>query len=132
MKITIHITKEVLEKTQLCPSAYPSKTITTQERYLLRTNCAISYAVREIFPGSETSNMYIYINNKEKNSIYLPIKAQRFIKTFDELLPDQRVSMTPFSFDIEVPEELINQIGISEVHRILSESKTLSLCDALN
>ena len=33
--------------------------------------------------------------------------------------------MNTIQFEIDVPDDLINQIGINEVYKILSESKTL-------
>jgi hypothetical protein len=60
-------------------------------------------------------------------SVILPQIAKEFISEFDESMPDERVLMQPFSFEIEVPEYVISKIGISAIYKTLSESSTLSL-----
>jgi len=57
--------------------------------------------------------------------ILLPKEAILFIRQFDLSTPLQRVAMNTIQFEIDVPDDLINQIGINEVYKILSESKTL-------
>lgn len=133
MKITIHVTKEVLEKTRDCKS--DMKTI---------FNCAISYAVRQMFPYAAVHRDSIFFdtsdllpdlcgfgNLKRTNHDFaiLPIEAQEFIDEFDESSPEDRLEMQPISFDIDVPASVIEKIGLSEVYRILSESKTLTLAE---
>lgn len=113
MKILIKITKEVLEKTKMC------------EADKLSENCAISYAVRALFPLAITQRTYMWFGNKEGDYTSLPMKAREFITAFDSLFPEERVKMKPFSFEIDVPDSVINEIGIGQVYKILSESKTL-------
>ena len=57
----------------------------------------------------------------------LPGAARIFIMAFDTSCPEERVRIEPISFTIDVPYSLIDKIGIGEVYRILSESKTLEL-----
>lgn len=134
MKILIKVTKEILEKSSRC----------IQETGF---NCAIALAVREIFPNSWTRSAFIHILDmnqlndtkikEPKKSfgnlideftlfmIQLPEEAQIFIDEFDSNGIKERLEMEPISFEIDVPDELINEIGISQVFKILSESKTL-------
>jgi len=130
MKITIKVTKEVLEKTKMCISGDTSTA----------TNCALSYATREIFPFAHVHKKQIVVANKIHGNVYLselrrfgypeialPVEATNFIAEFDASTPEQRSQMQPFSFDVEIPSEVIDKIGIGQVYKILSESKTLEL-----
>jgi hypothetical protein len=115
MKIKIHVTKDILEKTKMCGEI--------EEQRELASNCAISVAVREIFPYALVGCSTIEVQGS--TIIKLPIKACNFVSAFDRNFPEERVLMDPISFDIEVPEKVINSIGISQVEKILSESLTL-------
>lgn len=134
MKILIKVTKEILSKTRLCTSNYG-------------INCAIAEAVREILPYAITMAdsiriysekcfkkwyereilLYDLPTSKPLESIQLPPNAILFISIFDESQPEERVIMEPFSFEIDIPMDVIEQIGISEAYKILSESRTLEL-----
>lgn len=117
MKIRIHVTKEILEKTKACKGKIE--------------NCAVSEAVREIFPRAYTIILNIYpfpnsLDDLGPERIHLPWQATEFILSFDRAATDElRAALQPISFEIEVPDSVIEQIGISQVYKILSESKTL-------
>jgi hypothetical protein len=123
MKIKIKVTKDVLKRSQFCGRGTA-----------VSTNCAIAVASQEFFPGcavtydtmGEPIIRYLLVN-VGWIGILLPPIAERFMKTFDESHPKQRITMPESAFEIEVPEEVIQSIGISEAYRILSESKTLEL-----
>lgn len=124
MKITIHITKEVLEKTKTC----------SPKTGFVTANCAISYAVREIFPEALTSPVLNHplkawkITNLENTfNIPIPESAAEYAMRFDMTPESKRPSLPEFSFEIDVPTSVIEKIGIGEVYKILSESKTLTL-----
>lgn len=125
MIILVKVTKEIIKASCMCCLNGESNA---------PTNCAISLAVREIFPDSETHGDYIELENVE-DTIALPKRAQNFIEKFDEIgciidveaTIKKRLAMTPISFKIKVPSKIIDQIGISEVYKILSESRTLEL-----
>lgn len=116
MKIRIHVTKEILERSKMCDSD-PG------------TNCAIALAVRDIFPGARVAYDTIYPFFSDEGSIgdglLLPGKASKFITDFDHKDAWERMRMTPVYFEIDVPDSIIDRIGIEEVNRILSESTTL-------
>lgn len=139
MKILIKITEEILRKSHRCTNNYGE-------------NCGISLAIREVFPLSRVRSNDILVFKSEiqrrrqavtksiKDAayrIYLPEVASEFIQEFDgygyQELPgvypylEARLTMKPISFEIDIPTELIEQIGISEAYKILSESKTLEL-----
>lgn len=139
MKILVKVTKEILDKTSGC---FRNAAI----------NCAITEAVRDMFPYAFTINDRVIIFDKETHclmindahytdggidirnyksiaSIGLPSEAMFFILEFDEfvLRPELRRNMKPIQFEIDVPNEVIDQIGISTAYKVLSESKTLEL-----
>lgn len=127
MKVLIKVTKEVLEKSKMCG-------LERGENYLPPpTNCAIAVAVRELFPQSSVGRDAIIIPTKDfliskSIRILLPSKAQAFIVHFDTRLnPEERVAMSPISFEVDVPDAVIERIGINQAYKVLSESKTLEM-----
>lgn len=131
-RITVNITKEVLEASANC-----TKTM------FIGQNCAIGKAIHDLIPNSSVGRMDVvwhpknidiikllsksnWTGNENIIHIPLPVEASIFIIRFDNLMPAERVQMTPFSFDIELPDEIINEINIDEVKRILEHHPTLS------
>lgn len=125
MKILIKITKDVLRRSAMCDSE-------------VGRNCAVGLAIVEIFPTAWVGGSSIHIYDQVPDcvlvheccsvcSLALPTAASTFIYRFDHSTPAERLLLPEFSFEIEVPQQLIDSIGIGEVYRILSESKTLEL-----
>lgn len=130
MKIKINVTKEILENAKMCPTAMS----------VASTNCAIALAIRDIFPMAFVTMSQFYLTHSRTSealtlgdeTIQLPRSAAMFIKAFDDASAEERVNMHPFSFEIEVPDSVINRIGLEEVQKILSESKTLEQLETTN
>ena len=145
MKIKINITKEVLRMTRYC-----GRVPKPEEEYFVNPysgikkgekinhvtgNCAITYALHKIFPYVTVESEIIILNSLapqaiSKRYIYikLPTEAQIFIEMFDDSTPWYRANyMKPFSFEIEIPDEYLDSVDISEIHQALEESKTLEL-----
>lgn len=116
MKILIKITKDVLRRSAMC-------------RGNITENCAVALAVRDMFPESWMGRAYLCLSYGYTKYYYITVNnnVTQFIKSFDISTPAQRLLLPEFSFEIEVPQQLIDSIGIGEVYRILSESKTLEL-----
>jgi len=130
MKIKINVTKEILEKSAACLSNSFKQA---------SQNCAIALAVREIFPRAGVSDTDIstvscneqdYDVNADIGFMELPKSARRFIQNFDRASYYGRCTMSPISFEIDVPDSVIEKIGLDEVRRILAESKTLELVES--
>lgn len=135
MKIKITVTKEILERSAMCgicSAQYEFKSVLT--------NCAIALAVRDIFPIAIINHASIFFNPVDNGRylkgkklaaprIPLPEEANMFIIQFDVASIEQRLAMRPFSFEIDVPQSVIDKIGISEVTRILENSETLELVE---
>lgn len=129
MKITIKITKEVLRASMFC------QTKGTSESTMIGQNCAIGKAVADLFSYKTwvgPSAIYYYKHGVDLNgigdySIRLPHEACVFIKEFDGTTPEDRINIRELSFEIDVPNEVIDDIGIGQVYKILSESKNLEL-----
>ncbi len=137
MIVTIHITKEILEESKMCRGIGQ-----TQEQCLIGQNCAIGKAVCSLFG----SNIWVshrviafYKDGLKFNpftgsivgssdfDIRLPLEAMDFIKSFDQSSADERVLMSPISFDIDIPDGVIDLIGIEQAMKAISESKSLSI-----
>ena len=144
MKVKIHITKEVLYMTRFCNyKPIEDKKFFENphsKRFLDRrigdtaSNCAIAYAIYKIFPYATVGNREInlvrhYLEDNSVISVLLPYKARLFIEEFDSKNPINRLKLKPFSFEIEIPEEYLNLIDISELKKQLSVSETVDLID---
>lgn len=125
MKFQINITQDVLNATKDCND-------NTDE------NCAIAHAIRDLFPEASVGCSTIYFkkdlnkpfdfhDNRKAEEIDLPLIAMLFIKDFDNKSPEERVKIKPFSFFINIPDSLIEEINISEIEDILSHSQTLQI-----
>jgi hypothetical protein len=126
MKMLIHVTKEVLHRSMMCKFE-DTDTV---------SNCALAVAVRDIFPDAQVSFHYkrpaIYLcdelTNYQQCIIYLPDSATDFMVKFDECThPSQRLMIPEQSFEIEIPQHIINRIGIKEIEEIINASPTLEL-----
>jgi hypothetical protein len=110
----IKVTKEILELSKGCGA---------EELEIIGENCAIALAVKEIFPDVVVTGDFIYPFGVDDNDqwdelkILLPKMAQDFIKNFDSLykIPNQRLRLPEFEFEISIPDEIISQINIDEV-----------------
>ncbi|MBA2562481.1 MAG: hypothetical protein H0V14_06130 [Chitinophagaceae bacterium] len=121
-QLKISITKEIIEQCQNCGSK--------NEKYEIGKNCAVAFALIDIFPDAYVTNYYIYpfgIEHKKQPvlKIPLPIIAQQFINLFDAfpLTPNLRLLLPEFEFTIDVPDEVIEQINIDEVSELIEEDK---------
>jgi hypothetical protein len=133
-KIEVNITKEVLFESRNCKVGLHKVTKTGQ-------NCAIGKAIFNLFGDKSwvtTYDIQIYkngiefsdkgfIENKCDIRIKLPNNASEFVRAFDNYTPERRVEIEPFSFEVEVPDEVIDMINIDEVKRICGMSPTLTL-----
>ena len=118
----IKITKEILERSKLCGALNDIEKI--------GNNCAIAVALKDIFPNVFVTPHHIYplgiIQNEEFSlfRISLPVIAQDFIKVFDGLrcIPNARLCLPEFDFEIFLPDEFIDQINIDEVKDTLGHN----------
>lgn len=120
VKLKISVTEEILNGAGTC-------------RYD-PGNCAIAKAVQTIFP-----NAYVFpqggiaISEEYANRICrrdfscgipIPQEASDFICDFDE-----GKEVEPFSFDIELPDWVIDQMNIDEIRPLLVNHPTLELIE---
>lgn len=129
MLLQINITKEVLFASRDCDSSG-----------LIGQNCAIGKAIVDVFGLKSWVGQYsieLYNNiissiprNNDCNiigNIQLPLEATLFIRKFDKSCPLQREVLTPFSFEIDVPDEILEQIiDISEIDNLLNNAKYIT------
>lgn len=117
-KLKITVTKEILEKSKNC---LPGNS--------MPTNCAIALAIRDIFPNASVGTQTISFNTKAGDGVfvYTPPIATRFIGQFDIRSAKERVMLNPISFEIEVPESVIESINIDELKPLLENHPTLQL-----
>ena len=114
----IVVTKEIL--------AYCKNCGTVNEAHRVENNCAVAFALANIFPKVHVTNHCIFPfgidGGKEKEiKIPLPLIAQQFIKLFDgfRLTPKLRLLLPAFEFIIEIPDEAIEPINIDEVRELV-------------
>jgi hypothetical protein len=130
MRILIKVTKDVLRRAAGCGRTQNDN---------VGSNCAIAVAILRLMPNAWVAREYIYLFDVERPTreyandhneiarIKLPVEATMFIDAFDNLTYDNRIAMPELSFEVDVPPAVIEHIGISEIYRVLSESKTLEL-----
>jgi len=124
MKLKITVTKDILKKSMTCGTE-----ITTNiDNYcdILQTNCAIALAVRDIFPKAKVENTIIVLDT---DIISLPKKAREFISTFDMCTPEQRLELPEITFEVEIPQSVIDTIDISSLQKELINHPTLELIE---
>lgn len=127
-QIKIAITKEIIAHCKYCGSDNRTDGI--------GNNCAIAYALIDIFPNIYVTGYCIYPFGidfeKEKDlKIPIPVIAQQFIKLFDGfcLTPKLRLLLPEFEFTIDIPDEVIEQINIDEVRELIAgREKNADLC----
>jgi len=120
-KLKIKVTKDILERSKWC---------TNKGSNSAGYSCAISLAVRDIFPDAFVGGNRIYANGLEAEklkTIELPQKAQIFITEFDTTMPVRRPLMPEIEFEVEVPDEVLEDIDIEEVKKVLENHPTLEL-----
>lgn len=115
--LKIKITKEILEKSKNC-----------QDKDLER-NCAISLAIRDVFPYASTDNSSICPFSDDLE-ISLPKKAVSFIDEFDLSSPQERVLMPEIEFSIRVKNKVIERINIDEIKPLLQNHHCLTLINS--
>lgn len=120
-KLKITVTKEILKRSKYC--GVKGKGLDD-----LASNCAIALAVRDVFPQAIVGVDRICFGLAEQMSI-LPKIAQNFINQFDRYGPDARPLIKPISFEIEIPDSVINQINIDELKPLLTNHPTLELVE---
>lgn len=131
MKIKVKVTEEILRRSANCSTilsgAFKPPYATDGEH--LTNNCAIALAVREIFPDASVEHAGINTGLIEEGEplIDLPGEAAVLMTQFDFSTPAQRREMAPAEFEIDVPSHVIHRIGISQVYKVLSESRTMEL-----
>lgn len=115
---SIVITKEIIAQCKNCG--------TGNEADRVENNCAIAFALANIFPKVHVTNHSVYPfgleGDKEKEiKIPLPPIAQQFIKLFDgfRLTPKLRLLLPEFEFTIDIPDEAIEQIPIDDVKELI-------------
>lgn len=125
MMIKISVTKEIYRRSMMC-GVHPNMAASVNE------NCAVALAVRDIDPNASVGRAHInwstdfgWIETK------LPAKAIKMISRFDRLFnsPERRLKLKEFSFEVDFPDSLVEQIGIDQVREILTNSETLKLVE---
>ncbi len=122
MKLQINITKDILKRSMMC-GVYSCDDVSD--------NCAIALAVKDLFSKATVGISMIHYNDGNGRSD-LPNVAKKFISTFDRLSgsPKERLDLPEFSFEIEVPNEVIDQIGLEQVYSILENHKSMQLIES--
>jgi len=126
VEFKIRITKEIIEHCKYCGAE--------NNEHELSRNCAVAVALKDIFPDVYVTNYYIFpfgIDTEERENIkiIMPVITQQFIKLFDgfSLMPNLRLLLPEFEFEISIPDEAINRINISEIKDFINESKNRRL-----
>ena len=128
VQFKISITKEIIERSKYCGTGNDTHTV--------GKNCAIAFALADIFPDVFVTNHCIFpfgidFEKGKELKISMPVIAQQFIKLFDGfcLTPRLRLLLPEFEFVIDVPDEVIEQINIDEMRELIKGGRRrVNLC----
>lgn len=130
MIIKVKVTKDILERSKLCGTDMCTHPRRNEGK---GSTCAVALAVCELIPDAYVTTTEIYKNGNVYNDdniiSSLPPEVTKYIGRFDLLSPTPfvRPFMGEIEFEIDLPDWFINEIGISQAYKVLSESKTLEL-----
>ena len=120
LQLKIEITKDIIAHCKNCGNE--------NNGHEIGQNCAVAFALIDIFPDVYVTNYYIFpfgieYEKEQTLKIPLPIIAQQFIKLFDgfRLTPKLRLLLPEFEFTIDIHDEVIEQINIDEVKELIKE-----------
>ena len=131
VQFKIKVTKEILYRSKGCGA--------NNDIEKIGNNCAIALALKDIFPEVFVTAHHIYpfgIDEKNHNNelhIAMPQIALDFIKVFDCLrsIPNVRLHLPEFEFEILIPDEIISHIDIDEVQNFVIR-KSFLVAQSLN
>jgi hypothetical protein len=139
MKVQVNVTKEILIAARFCGRVDINGDYLPANPELIEVmriqnkippvakNCAIALAVRELFPKAEVGSCHL-ADDSTGLFVHLQSNVTAFIKQFDRASPVKRAtSMDPFSFEIDVPNHVINKIGIDDAIKIIKRTPSLEL-----
>lgn len=125
VQFKIMITKDIIEHSKNCG--------TDNSNQEIGRNCAVAFALKDIFPDVYVTNFYIFplgIDPKKGKDIkiIMPLIVQQFIRLFDGfcLTPNLRGLLPEFEFTIDVPEEVIDQVNIDELKELINDRKKIA------
>lgn len=137
-KIKIHVTKEILERSAYCGLRKPINMCNGKDimempimkEGQIGSNCAVALAIWDIFPNAWVNGTFIKfysLSGEETGRSKLPMPIPKYINDFDGNSPELRRIMKPISFEIDVPDEVIDEISIGEITERLKDCKTIEL-----
>lgn len=123
--IRVNVTKKVIEESRFCGNELIAQDweaknkINGLDGYM--SNCAIAKAIWDIIPNIcvLTQEVMFYSKTSCLGVSDLPKKAVRFVDKFDRSSPAERLSLEPISFELEIPDTVIDNISIEEITKRL-------------
>jgi hypothetical protein len=112
-KLKINVTKENILNGTKCSGSH----------------CAIAIAIKDIFPNAWVCQKYMRTDVANyKEIIYLSEEVVSFINRFDRATTEDRELINPISFEINIPDSVIEKINIDEIRESLINHPNLELC----
>lgn len=152
MKLQIKITKEIYKRAMMCGVRFVEidkelaavtdmydeynkllyDKLLIEQRCLpsISTNCAIALAIREIDSKAEVAFDHISWSNGRGKS-ELSEEVTEMIHRFDKLkhFPEKRLELPEIRFQVDLPDSLVESIGIEEAYDVISKSSTLEFAE---
>lgn len=113
MKLRINVTKKILWESR-------------NADYCDTEECALAHSVRDIFPDAQVTQENIYLFNATEK-IPLPKECFQYVCNFDNATPVERPNLPELSFEIDIPQSVIDKINIDEIRPLLVNHATLTL-----
>jgi len=119
IKLKVKVTKEILRKSMNCGIDSNKK---------VSENCAVAYAVREVFPEASIDTPYYYPFN---DHIVANHNGSNFIIDFDLLRrhPEKRLDLPETEVELEITEEILDELirRTPDYEEVVSNSEILEL-----
>lgn len=113
--LQIRITKEVLRDSAYCGHIKEQGCyiLSDDESVAVACNCAIALAIRDVFPKAIVGPDTILPFGDEPfahvySEIELPDEAIRFVREFDDRMPEERLKMKALKFEVEIPDDVLD------------------------
>lgn len=124
--LTITVTKDILERSKNC--------LVSSE--IVVENCAIALAVRGVFPKARVYVHTLAFFGDEiqwltpYNSVTHSQDMRDYIRLFDASDRTDISNLPQYSFDIEIPDKVLESINIEELKPLLENHPNLKLVTA--
>jgi hypothetical protein len=126
-RVSIERRKQTMADPASAPKDYQSGIV---------NNCAIALAIWDVIPFISvdfctidfyTPKEYLSEVGRPYATTHLCEEAQALINRFDNSTPEGRRNMEPLSFELDIPDSVVENVSIEEITRLIEKCPTVEL-----